>query len=311
MRRALPVAFALALVSLLALPEQVRADAPRIVVVLKAGTAKGPLAPYEKAARAFKSALQPKAEVLIEPGSLSNAVDSVKAELPDLLVAFGTEAAQFAEQNFPEIPRVVALAPGAEAISPNGTPCTVITPEISPELQVRWIDETLPDVKSVGVIFDPRVSQRRMDELVAAAKKRPAGAPEIVPIPVSSESEVPAAFSAFRKGRKSEETALLFIPDRTVSSGGTLGYLFKESLAAGIPVVGFNSWFADNGAVLSFAIDYAAVGTQAASAARAMPFDGPGWVEAPKKVTIWVNQRVALKIRVRTDYDPDKVQEIQ
>jgi len=28
-------------------------------------------------------------------------------------------------------------------------------------------------------------------------------------------------------------------------------------------------------------------------------------------VTIWVNQRVASKIRVRTDYDPDKVQEIQ
>lgn len=309
MRR--PLLAALALASLLALPERARADAPRIVVVLKAGTAKGPLAPYEKAAKAFRAALQPKAEVLIESGSIPSAISSVKAELPDLLVAFGTEAAQFAEQNFPEIPRVVALAPGAEAVSPNGTPCTVITPEISPDLQVRWIDDTLPDVKSVGVIFDPRASQRRMDELVASAKQRPNGGLEIVPIPVSSESEVPAAFHAFKKGRKPEETALLFIPDRTVSSGGTLSYLFKESLAAAIPVVGFNSWFADNGAVLSFAIDYAAVGTQAASAARALPVDGPGWVEAPKKVTIWVNQRVASKIRVRTDYDPDKVQEIQ
>jgi len=122
-----------------------------------------------------------------------------------------------------------------------------------------------------------------MDELVASAKQRPAGGVEIVPIPVSSESEVPAAFSAFKKGRKPEETALLFIPDRTVSSGGTLSYLFKESLAAAIPVIGFNSWFADNGAVLSFAIDYAAVGTQAASAARALPIEGPGWVEARRR----------------------------
>lgn len=283
---------------------------PRIVVVLKAGTSKGPLAPYEKAAKAFRAALQPEAEVLIEPGSLATAVSSVAAGKPDLLVAFGTEAAQFAEKNFPNLPRVVALAPGAEAPTDDGAPCTLITPEISPDLQMKWIDETLPDVKAVGVIFDPRASQCRMDELVAASKARPNGGVEIVPIPVSAESEVPAAFTAFKKNRKASETALLFIPDRTVNTGGTLNYLFKESLAAAIPVIGFNSWFADNGAVLSFAVDYAAVGTQAAAAAKTLPIDGPGWVEGPKKVTVWVNQRVADKIKVRTDYDPDKVQEI-
>ena len=286
------------------------AQSPRIVVVLKAGTSKGPLAPYEKAAKAFKTALQPDAEVLIEPGSLTSAITSVQAENPDLIVAFGTEAAQFAEKNFPAVPRVVALAPGAESISTNAA-YTLITPEISPDLQVKWIDDTLPDVKAVGVIYDPRSSQRRVDELVAAAKARASGASiEIVPIAVSAESEVPAAFTAFKKNRKSTETALLFIPDRTVNTGGTLAYLFKESLAAAIPVIGFNSWFADNGAVLSFGVDYSAVGLQAAAAARALPASGPGWVEGPKRVTVWVNQRVADKIRVRTDYDPDKVQEI-
>lgn len=310
MRAPFLLALALAVLSVMAVPEKTIAAPPRIVVVLKAGTAKGPLAPYEKAANAFKFQLQPQAEVLIEPGSLDSAISSVQAENPDLLVAFGTEAAQFAERSFPAIPRVVALAPGADAISPAGTTCTVITPEISPDLQVRWIDETLPDVKNVGVIFDPRASQRRVDELVMAAKRRAPGAVEIVPIPVTSESEIPEAFSEFKKDRRSAETALLFIPDRTVNTGGTLDYLFKESIAAAIPVVGFNSWFADNGAVLSFALDYAAVGEQAAAAARSLPAVGPGWVESPKKVNVWVNQRVANKIRVRTDYDPDKVQEI-
>ena len=95
-----------------------------------------------------------------------------------------------------------------------------------------------------------------------------------------------------------------------MNTGGTLGYLLKESLAAAMPVIGFNSWFADNGAVLSFGVDYSAVGLQAAAAAKSLPATGPGWVEGPKKVTVWVNQRVADKIRVRTDYDPDKVQEI-
>ena len=306
LRRVLFLAFALAA---LASATPAAAQGPRIVVVLKAGTTKGPLAPYEKAAKAFKTALQPEAEVLIEPGSLASAVVSVQAESPDLLVAFGTEAAEFAEKNFPAIPRVVALAPGAQDVT-TAAAYTLITPEISAELQVKWIDDTLPDVREVGVIFDPRASQRRLDELVAAAKGREGSPLEIVPIPVAAESEVPAAFTAFKKNRKSTGTALLFIPDRTVNTGGTLNYLFKETLAAAIPVIGFNSWFADNGAVLSFGVDYTAVGLQAAAAARALPANGPGWVEGPKKVTVWVNQRVADKIRVRTDYDPDKVQEI-
>lgn len=306
LRRALLLVFLLAAVSA---ASPAAAQGPKIVVVLKAGTTKGPLAPYEKAAKAFKTALQPQAEVLIEPGSLASAVTSVQAESPDLLVAFGTEAAEFAEKNFPAIPRVVALAPGAEAVTTSAA-YTLITPEISADLQVKWIDGTLPDVREVGVIFDPRASQRRVDELVAAAKAREGGSLEIVPIPVAAESEVPQAFAAFKKGRKSTGTALLFIPDRTVNTGGTLNYLFKETLAAAIPVIGFNSWFADNGAVLSFGVDYTAVGLQAAAAARALPANGPGWVEGPKKVTVWVNQRVADKIRVRTDYDPDKVQEI-
>ena len=283
------------------------ADAPKIVVVLKAGTADGPIAPYEEAARGFKEMLQPVAEVLIAPGITDHAVESVKAEDPDLLVAFGTEAARFAETSFPEIPRVVALAPGV-SVTPGAT-CAMITPDVGADVQVRWIDESLPDVRAVGVLYDPSASQNRIDELVAeAARRRADGAPlTIVPIPVSSAAEVPDAF----KSALPRIEALLFVPDRTVITRGTISYVLREMLAASKPVIGFNWYFVDNGAVLAFGLDYDAIGRQAARAARRLPEDGDGWVEGPTKVNIWINRRVADKLRIRTDYDPDKVTEIR
>jgi len=81
--------------------------------------------------------------VLIESGSIPSAISSVKAELPDLLVAFGTEAAQFAEQNFPRS-RASSRSPGRGSDLAERNAVHGHHAEISPDLQVRWIDETLP-----------------------------------------------------------------------------------------------------------------------------------------------------------------------
>lgn len=285
------------------------AGEPGVVVVLKAGTAKGPIAPYEEAARGFKEVLQPKAEVLVAPGFTDAAVASVALEKPDLLVAFGTEAAQLAEHHFPAVPRVVALAPGiAPAPAGAAAPTAVISPDIAADVQVRWIADVLPDVKAVGVLFDPEASRTRFDELGAAAIRNGGAARRLtfVPIPVASEGDVPAAF---KKASRSIH-ALLFVPDRTITRG-TISYLLKETLSANIPAIGFNGYFVDNGAVLGIKLDYEAIGRQAADAARGLSVQRQSFVAAPKKVEIWVNARVADKLRIRTDYDPAKVKEIR
>lgn len=307
-RRHLLLAASAALVTALAPIAGAGAEAKTAVVVIKAGTAKGPIAPYEEAAKGFREVLEPAAEVLLTPQTSKQAADAVRAQVPRLLVAFGHEAAVFAARNFPDVPRVVALAPGIDAASQEGR-IAVISPDVSADVQVRWIADALPDVRKVGVLFDPAASQSRIDELVAAARARDGGNLEIVPLFVSSEGEVPAAF---RKAvREKAIDALLFVPDRTVITRGTISHLMKESLAASIPTIGFNWYLVDNGAVLGFGLDYAAVGRQAADVARVLPDRTENLVAEPGKVTIWVNRRVADKLRIRTAYDPDKVQEIR
>ena len=293
---------------LLALAPCVHAAETLTVVVLKAGTAKGPIAPYEEAARGFRERIDPVAEVLVTPEISGAAIDAVRAHAPGMLVAFGHEAAVFAERSFPEIPRVVALAPGIDAAAQDGR-CAVISPDIAADVQVRWIADSLPDVRKVGVLYDPASSQPRIDELVAAARAREDGGLEIVPLAVASEGDVPAVFK--KAAREKTIDALLFVPDRMVITRGTISHLMKESLAAGIPTIGFNWYLVDNGAVLGFGLDYEAVGRQAAEVARGLPERTENFVAAPKKLTIWVNRRVADKLRIRTAYDPDKVQEIR
>ena len=280
------------------------------IVLLKTASAKGSVGPYEETAKGFKEALAPAREVVIFPDiPVEYVAESVRVEKPDLLVALGGEAARFAAEQFPDLPRVVALAPGAA--NDAGTPQALLTSEVPAAVQMRWIGEVLPDVSEVGIVFDPRSSQRFVDELTAAATAQAAGkrsrALTIVPIAVASESEIP---SAFRRARGSIQ-ALLFVPDSTVITKGSINYLLKESIAAQIPAIGFNWYFVDNGAVLAFGIDYPALGRQTAALAKRLARTGEGGVDAPAKITVWVNSRVAQKLRIRTDYDPDEVTEIR
>ncbi len=300
----------------LALAPAAASAAPR-VVVLKSESAKGSIAAFDEAAKSFLSTAQTKGsglthakEVKITPTIPTEySVESVKQENPDLLVAFGAEAARFASTFFPELPRVVALAPEAQPPA-DGERIVIVSSDVPAETQMRWISTVLPDVTAIGVVYDPSKTEPLVSDLVAAAEKRAgarAKALSIVRIPVSSEQEIPGAF---RKARKDIQ-ALLFVPDPTVITRSTIGYLLKESLAAQIPAIGFNWYFVDNGAVLAYGIDYSAVGKQAAAAAKRIAGGQPGAVESPKTLKIWVNQRVASKLRIRTDYDPDLVSEIR
>ena len=175
------------------------------VVVLKSESAKGAVGPYEEATKAFVDTVQDESfkglrlssTIVISPVlGVQYTVDSVKEYRPDLLVAFGSEAARFAAQQFPDLPRVVALAPGVNGPG-NGEPMVLLSSEVPAEMQIKWISDVLPDVTSVGVVYDPRATEHLVDELAGAAEERSRGGRSlsVVRIPVSSETEVPAPLS--------------------------------------------------------------------------------------------------------------------
>lgn len=96
---------------------------------------------------------------------------------------------------------------------------------------------------------------------------------------------------------------LLIIPDEQLGSTKIVEYVIKESLRRKVPVVGYNSWFAKNGALLSFVIDYRDVGMQTGKLAKKMlleegPLPDIGIVP-PEKIKTSVDLKTAKKLGVK------------
>ena len=67
-----------------------------------------------------------------------------------------------------------------------------------------------------------------------------------------------------------------------------------------IPVIGYNSWFAKNGAVLAFAVDYRAIGQQAAALARTLLAGATAaGISAPAKIKVSIDAKTAEKLGVQ------------
>jgi ABC-type uncharacterized transport system substrate-binding protein len=96
--------------------------------------------------------------------------------------------------------------------------------------------------------------------------------------------------------------ALLIIPDEQLGSTRIVEYIIKESLRKKIPVVGYNSWFAKNGAMLAFMVDYKAVGQQTTGLARALlagKAGAAGGASPPARIRISIDAKTAEKLGVQ------------
>jgi putative ABC transport system substrate-binding protein len=116
-------------------------------------------------------------------------------------------------------------------------------------------------------------------------------------IPIVSPKEIPEIL----KSLQSAIDILWVIPDRTIGSEKILKYLLKSVLIKNIPVVGFNEWFAENGAILSFDIDYEAIGRQTGALAQQLlqPGNPPtANLQEPQQVRTIINLKVAQKLSV-------------
>ena len=94
---------------------------------------------------------------------------------------------------------------------------------------------------------------------------------------------------------------LLVIPDVKLKSTKIVEYIIKETLRKKIPLVGYNSWFAKNGAILSFIINKRDIGIQTGEIAKNM-LEGNEpinlQIQPPAKVSISINLKTAKKLGV-------------
>ncbi|SLM49086.1 conserved protein of unknown function [Nitrospira japonica] len=226
------------------------------IAILKSSS----IAAYDQAIDGFK-ATAPSDAVYMEfdlQGDLEmgrKLARKIRASDPALVVAVGLKAAQAAKMEILDTPIVymMVLDPQRHNLaSPNLTGTLL---EIPVERQLKLIRTFLPGKRRFGTLYDPRKSTTKVRE---AEQQAAALSFELKSLPVESEKDVP---QQLRTLLTFNET-LWLMPDSTVLTNESIGFILESAQARGIPVVGFSPELTRLGALLSFSVTYGEVGRE-------------------------------------------------
>ena len=213
----------------------------------------------------------------------------------DLIVAVGPEAAYLTGTASISIPVIFTMVSNPEKLFPEGDAAhRGVSLNLPISLQLEQIKSAFVGRKKIGVIYTPEHNQKNLDAIMSQGA---ALGLTVAGMPISSQKQIPE----FLESPLSGIDVLLLIPDRTIGTEKILKYLVKSMLLKKIPVVGFNEWFAENGAILSFSLDYEEIGKQTAEYARRLLDEKspPGsFVQEPSRVRTIINLKVAQKLSV-------------
>lgn len=260
------------------------------IVVLKSAD----VGAYNAAASSFQKTLTPEFEVLEYDlqGDLSQGRKlgrKIRASPASLVVAIGLKAALTAKLEILDIPIIscMVLAPAKYDLPRDNM--TSVGLQIPIEHQFDMIQQLIPNVKRVGVLFDPTKTDQTIQEAKALAKKHGL---QFVSSPISSPQEVPDRLRALLPNID----LLWLIPDSTVLTEDSLEFLLSTTLEARIPVVGFSSGLVRSGAFAGLYINYAQVGTQVATLAKNIlkgDQNSQGMSLPPEHVSLAINKQIA------------------
>ncbi|MCJ7602511.1 MAG: hypothetical protein MUO63_13560 [Desulfobulbaceae bacterium] len=178
----------------------------------------------------------------------------------DLFVAIGPLAAQLIWENGDSaIPKMILMVLDPQELLGEIPLCGVHL-RIPADDQFSRINDMMGSNRRVGVLFNPEEN----GAWVSAAQKAAVDVHiNLVPLAVTKRQDVRQVLA----DAKHRIDTLLFIPDSTVISETIVSYLTKKALFDGIAVVGYNRFFLETGAVMTFNVDYEKVGMAGAEQA--------------------------------------------
>lgn len=215
------------------------------------------------------------------------------------LVAVGPEASRFIWSEFRDhnirLLYTMVLHPEQIPEAPKD-PCGV-SMSIPADMQLSEIAKILPKIRRVGLLFDPQYNH---DFFQLASRYENSTSLSLLPLEVFSRKEIPQVLE--KNWEKVD--CLWMIPDRTIISESIIAYIIKEALLRKIPVIGYNRFFWESGAVMSFIFDYKELGRQTGNLAAEI-LRGKYCPETSPAFQIWLNEGVLRKLGTVYD-DSDK-----
>jgi putative ABC transport system substrate-binding protein len=254
--------------------------------------------PYDAALSGFVSACD-KAIVEYnlrgETSGNADLVSEIRSQEPQLIVAIGILAAEFAKREFEDVTVLYVMVPNPSAYGLTGENIAGISLDIPIERQLEVYRAMVSDMRALGAIYDPRKSAAFVAEAKAVAERIGL---TLHTREVASRKEVPSALRALL--REEEIDALWMIPDDTVVTPESFKFLLLTSFEHNLPFLAASDIFVKVGALASLTPDYADVGRQGCELATALTSGRTSSarinVVVPAKINLSINLKTARKI---------------
>jgi len=255
--------------------------------------------PYENVVAGFESVCcNGKIHRLtVHDKSMEQVAREVRTREPALVVAIGVNALKKLE-NIERIPIVycMVLATPDNPLS-NGGQVTGVSINLPQDYQLRMFAEALPDVKTIGLLYDAERSGELVEEASHAAADMHI---TLVKKTIESAKEVAPALETMNR----RIDAFWMLPDLTVINEVTVEHMLSFSVGNRIPLLTFSDKYVEQGALMSVSIDTFDIGVQTGELAEEILAGKNVSDIAPRnarKGTASVNLKVARKLNTTVD----------
>lgn len=212
---------------------------------------------------------------------------------PDLIIAIGITALKKIK-DIKETPIVYLMVLDPDPVLSANTNITGVNIYIPPEKQLFHIQNIIPHISNIGLVYDPAINGNFVKKALHAAMKANI---ELTAKKISNAKEFPKLL----KSMEDDIDAFWMLPDLTAFTPETTEYLFLSSIENNIPVITFSDKYLDMGALISFNIDAYDMGKQAYEISDKI-LKGAKISKLEKtfarKANIEINQRTAKKLGI-------------
>ena len=231
-------------------------------------------------------------------------INKIKKKSPDLIITFGTNASTILKKWISNIPVVFSMVLHpietglVKKVRGSGDNFTGASMNIIPELQFKVLKDVLPQVKKVGVIYDPKNTGDLIKTAVQLAEKYDL---QLIKKDVFSPKKVPLAINHLIK----KIDVLWLVADSTVVSYQSLQYILKVALKANVPVIAQAGYVVKMGALISLECEYEDIGRQSGELACKI-LEGEKLINlpvtVPRKKLLTINLKVANALGLKIPF---------
>ncbi len=219
----------------------------------------------------------------------------IRNEKPDIVLTIGVLATTIAKEELKDIPMVFCMVINHERFQLTGPNITGIATEVAIEEQLEGYQSILDSLRDFGVIYDPSKTGNIIES--AETKMKDIGM-NLVKYEIKSSKMVSEALENLI-GRID---ALWLLPDSTVVTKESFGFIKSATLENKIPLLCTSDVFVKAGALAAVFSDYGHIGRQAAQLAKEIlnpSASGSLGIVNPDKVTLAINSDTAEKLGLK------------